>query len=279
VIERMRKLGESAAGSWPGRAIRKFVSDRAANQAVLIAWNALFAMFPTTLALAAIGGAILSAAGAGKQDIEGVMLSIIPSQAGGEQAAAAVKGVQQHSGLLGVIALLGFLWSASTLFGALEQSLGVVFNAQPRGFVPGKLMALGLMVLFVGLACIGVASSTAVVLLAQLPLPQPAFVKSAVTPFAQAAVGVLAGFVLFLVIYYVVPNRRQQLGEVWPGALFAGIGFKLLTLLFPLYIELNRGMNQYGSTFALLFILLTFFYFVGLLTVMGAEINAVRNSR
>jgi uncharacterized BrkB/YihY/UPF0761 family membrane protein len=45
------------------------------------------------------------------------------------------------------------------------------------------------------------------------------------------------------------------------------------------YIQLNRGINQYGSSFAFLFVLLAFFYFLGLITMLGAEVNAVFEQR
>src|SRR5204862_3308119 len=80
---------------------------------------------------------------------------------------------------------------------------------------------------------------------------------------------------LFGSMYYVIPNRRQQLRKVIPGALLAGILFEAITLLFPLYLELNKGLNQYGKTFGLLFVLMTFFFFLGLITMIGVEVNSV----
>ena len=87
--------------------------------------------------------------------------------------------------------------------------------------------------------------------------------------------GVLSGFVLFLVLYLVVPNRPLSPRQVWPGALLAGAAFEALGYVFPLYMSLNQGINAYGRTFALLFVLMFFFYVVGVITVVGAELNAV----
>src|SRR5262249_12827763 len=92
----------------------------------------------------------------------------------------------------------------------------------------------------------------------------------------QVGVGVASGFLLYLVIYLVVPNRRMRPTAVLPAALFAGVAFELLTLLFPAYIALNQtGINRFGSQFAFLFVLLAFFYFLGLITVRGADVIAV----
>jgi membrane protein len=275
MIDRAKELGARAANSLPGRVVRKFLADQGPRHAVLIAWNALFSLFPIVLALAAIAGAVLSLAGIDQKKIQTAVTSTILDSQTGSAVKEALQGVQQHSGLLGLVALAGFLWSASSLFGTLEQSLGEILGAAPRDFVRSKLMSMLMMLLFVVLLCTGVASSTVVSLVSRLPIPQPEFVQRGSTLVLQTAVGVAAGFVLFLAIYYVVPNRRLTLRHVLPGALFAGVSFELLTQLFPLYISLNKGVNQYGSTFALLFIMLTFLYFLGLITVLGAEIIAV----
>jgi membrane protein len=136
-------------------------------------------------------------------------------------------------------------------------------------------MSVLMMLLFAVLALVGVASSSIVSVITSLPIPQPPFVQGGSTKVLQAGTGVVAGFILFFAIYYVVPNRRRALSVVWPGAVFAGIAFELLTLLFPLYLHFTGGSNQYGATFALLFVTLTFMYFLGLIIVLGAEIDAV----
>jgi uncharacterized BrkB/YihY/UPF0761 family membrane protein len=121
---------------------------------------------------------------------------------------------------------------------------------------------------------VGVGTAALLPLLTQLP-DVPTSISDFLNFPVQLAVGALAGFILFLTMYYVVPNRKQRLSRIWPGALFAGAGFELLTLLFPIYIKLNNGINQFGKQFAFLFILLAFFYFLGLITVLGAAISVV----
>jgi hypothetical protein len=88
-------------------------------------------------------------------------------------------------------------------------------------------------------------------------------------------VGLIAGFILFFVIYYVIPNRTQRWHKVLPGAIVSGILFELVTLVFPLYLSINSGINAYGKTFGLFFVLLTFFFFLGLITMLGVEVNSV----
>src|SRR5205807_2472057 len=62
-VARGRALASSAGTLLPVRVVAKFVSHNGGSQAVLIAWNALAALFPIALAVAAIGGFVLSVVG------------------------------------------------------------------------------------------------------------------------------------------------------------------------------------------------------------------------
>ena len=275
MIDRPKRLARWAQGTVPGRLARKFGEDNGANQAVLIAWNMLGTIFPIALFLAAVLGVALNVFGLHEEAVYRNVFAMIPDDHSRQDFVSAVKGVKQSSGLLFLVGLAAMLWSASSLFGAMEQAFDLLFHALPRPFLKQKLMAVAMMGLFTVLAGVAVASSTLLGLLKSIPdVPAP-LSRGLLAYFLQPVVGVAAGFLLFGTMYYVVPNRRQRFSEVWPGALLAGIGFEALSLAFPLYLSLNKGINQYGKAFALLFILLAYFYFLGLITILGAELNSL----
>jgi membrane protein len=88
-------------------------------------------------------------------------------------------------------------------------------------------------------------------------------------------IGVVGGFILYLAIYYVVPNRKMDWGSVWIGAAVAGVLFEALSLVFPLYLRLTGAGSGYGKTFGLLFLLMLYFYYIGIVTMVGVEINSL----
>jgi YihY family inner membrane protein len=271
----MENRGAGAARSTPVRVVRRFLGDRGPNYAVLIAWNLLFSLFPIVLALAAIGGAILAHAGVSETQIEDTIIRLIPSGAGGASMAEAVHGVERHSGLLGIVAIVGFLWSASGLFGTLEYVCAQIYRISTRGFVQQKLMALVMMLIFVILAGVGVSSSAVFGFLANLPFGSELVGRhGAPSQALQIPIGLVSGFVLFYLIFTIVPRARIGPLHALPGAVFTTVAFEVLVQLFPLYLHFDKGVNQYGSTFAALFVILTFFYFLGLIMVLGLEINA-----
>jgi membrane protein len=266
---------------FPVRVIRKFVSDDGPNLATLVAWNGLLSLFPIALFVVAVGGLVLSFAGISSDQLARLVVQIFPSDSQAQKAALnAITGLRQATGVFAIAALIGFLWGASGLFGTMEHTFGVVFGTGGRSFVRQKLMSVGMMAIFVVLSLIAVAASSLVPLVNE-GLNLNLSVPGSGGPLGigvEAGVGGLAGFILFFAIYAVVPVRRYGL-RVWPGALVAGLSFELLTQLFPLYIRLNPGINQFGRLFAFLFVLLAFFYFLGLITIIGAEVIEVANQR
>lgn len=276
MVTRGRTMATRTSELFPVRVVLKFIAADGPSQAIVIAWNALTAVFPIALAVAAIGGFVLSVAGVTADAIIRQVLSVFPSDLEAQSAALhGIEALQDRALLFFGLALIGFLWTGSSLFGGMESAFGRVFNTPSRPFARQKLMGLGMMGLFAVLAVVAVGTSALIPLLGAIP-DLPISLAHGWTAFAlQAIIGVVAGFLLFFTIYLVVPNRRQRPLRVLPGALFAGLAFEALSLLFPTYIHFNQGINMYGRQFAFLFILLTFFYALGVITLLGAVIIAL----
>ena len=262
--------------SFPGRVLQKFLEDQAPNWAALIAWNALFAMFPIVLFTAAILGFVLKVFGGANEQVYNIIFSAIPTGSNDQnQMVRAVTGVKSASGLFFVIGLAGLLWGGSALFGTMEQAFAVIYHTRPRDFVPQKLISFGMILIFTLLAGLAVATSALLPALKHIPNMPEILYSGAPAAVLTVILGVAAGFLLFLTIYFVIPNRKQQFHKVIPGAIVGGVLFEAVSLLFPLYLTINKGVNQYGATFGLLFVLMTFFFFIGLITMVGVEVNSV----
>jgi membrane protein len=252
------------------------IEDNAPSQASLIAWNLLGSLFPIALALATILGVVFGS-GAHTKGVYRLVAAAVPDPQGQQQVLASLDGVRTQTGLFSILALAGFLWSASSLFGAMEQAFDLIFHVPMRDFLRQKLVAVLMMVIFSVLAGLAILTSALLPLVGRLPgLSVSLLTHGPAALLTQFVIGSVSGFLLYFVTYYVVPNRKQEVRQVWPGALFAGVAFELLSLCFPLYLHFaGPGMNQYGRTFALVFILMFFLFCVGMVTMLGVEINAV----
>src|SRR6267143_5216846 len=135
-IDAMGRLMESV----PGRVIRKFLEDQAPHWAALIAWNALFAMFPIVIFAASLLGLVLRLFGQANDTIYSTIFTAIPGDP--RPLLDAVTAVKSQSGVLFIVGLVGLLWGGSALFGSIEQAFAVIYHNRPRDFVRQKLISV-----------------------------------------------------------------------------------------------------------------------------------------
>ncbi|NIK76772.1 membrane protein [Paenibacillus castaneae] len=79
---------------------------------------------------------------------------------------------------------------------------------------------------------------------------------------------------VFILLYWIVPNRKHSIKEVIPGVLFTTIGWIVTSLLFQFYIN-NFGnySKTYGSLGGII-VLLIWLYISSIIIMLGGEINA-----
>ncbi len=275
LVDRGRELFAAYQKSRLRQLVRRYGDDDAGLLASVIAYNALFSLFPIMLVVLTLVGFVLRAPGI-EADVQGMVVSALPAAAAGS-VLDALAGTRQGAGLFGVLSLIGLLWSGSGLFGSLEVALDRIYRVPSRPFVRQKLMAVAMMVLFAVLVIAVIAATTVAGFVSRLVGALP-FVGPGATPgiaLVGAAVSVLAAFALCLAIYRVVPNAPLTVKHVLPGAGFAALALLFLSQVFPIYASLVGGFNQYGAIFGLFFLLMTWCYLVAQALLVGAEINAL----
>jgi membrane protein len=260
--------------SFPGRVVQRFLADDGGTWTVAIAWGGLFAMIPVILSISSLVGYVLGFAGITQEHLVRVFASRVRDANLRTELVTALTGALNHRGLFGVLGIVGLYFSASGLFGSMERAFAMIYSATPRSFIRARLVGMAMIVVLAFLAGGTVLSSTALPVLRELGITS--LLPRGIAPLIlQSLVGTIAGLILFGLIYYVVPPLRLRWSQVWPGAVVAGVLFELLGLIFPVYLSLNPVTGAYGQFFGLLFVLLTYFYMLGLITVIGAEVNAV----
>jgi membrane protein len=75
-------------------------------------------------------------------------------------------------------------------------------------------------------------------------------------------------------VYYFAPNVKQKWKWITPGAVFAAVAFVATSFGFSLYLRFAPGYDAtYGSLGAVV-VLMLWLYLMGLILVIGGEINA-----
>jgi membrane protein len=257
----------------PVRVIRRYLDHQGPNWGTLIAWNALFAFFPIVLVTITVLGLVLQDPGV-KQQIESQIAAGFPNCRHGQHCEIidALNSFRERTGVYAIIGFAGLFWSGSALFGAMDQGLSTLYGCKSRDFLQQKLMSFGMILLFTLLTMPLMLSGSLLGVLEHLPLVPHEFRTGPVSLLLQIGLGIVDATLLFAAIYYVVPNRRQRLRRVLPGALGAATLFEGFTLLFPLYFKVTGGFAAYGQTFALFFLLLFYFFVLGQIVMIGGAV-------
>jgi membrane protein len=248
-------------GSRPVQVIQAYGKAQGSNYAAGLAFNAFLAMFPLILGMLAIVGLVIDNPDLQTKLYNGIV-SVFPADAH-PQILSALTGVKHNAGILGIVSIVGLLWSGTSLFASMEFALTMIFGTKQRDTLRQRLMGLVMVIVFILAVLLTVTANSA----------------AAASPGAGvlgALLGALVLVGLMTVIYRWVPNRTFALKDIWPGALLAGVLIELFSLLFPLYAKVSKGFGTYGQQFALFFLLATWLSFMCQFILIGAVFNKMR---
>lgn len=163
--------------------------------------------------------------------------------------------LSEDAGGLLAIGIVLAMFGASRLFIAIDKCLTIVYRLPERTFLRQNLLAFGMLFVFIILVIIMlVASSAPSALISVIPGGGGRFGAFV----AGMLSSLLVAFILFEVIYWVIPNKKMSFKNTWCGALVAAVTLEIFIILFPLYVR--RFMSNYAGK--LLFPILIFEYFL-----------------
>ncbi len=269
------KIAELRGLRWVVRFNARLNAHQVAEQTTVIAFNIVYAMFPLVLSLTAIGGFLVHSPAARAQLVAAVQAAF-PAQLAKEMTDV-INTAGTYPGIIGLVGFISLLVAGSNLFAALEVAFCRIFGVPPRGIVHQRAVALLMILVFSALVVVSLAASNVAVFL-RAGRTDHAGVHAAWLGgrYLGLAGGWIFAVLMQLVIYLVIPNARVPFRAVWPGAVLAGTALQVTTLVFPLYIRYFAGFNRFGDAFSVVFLVMTWAYFLGFILLAGAEVNAMR---
>jgi len=255
------KLAQTGAGRWVGRLAERMIAHQVSEQATVIAFNIVYSLFPLALSLTAIGGFLVRGT-AERAVLLAEIRAAFPEQLAREMGDV-INAAGSYSGLFGLVGFVTLLVAGSNLFAAIEVSFSRIFGVPPRGIVQQRAVAVLMILAFSLLLVVSVTASDAAVFLAG-------------GPYLGLAGGWVFATLIQLMIYAVIPNVKIPFRALWPGAVLAGTALQVITLVFPLYIRYLAGFNRFGDAFSLVFLVMTWSYFLAFILLAGAEVIALR---
>jgi YihY family inner membrane protein len=222
------------------------------------------------IALLALIGLFLGRLDSAAQDLTIKQLShLFPAVTSSQKIIQpALRQLTKDSGILGIFAIVVSIFNGSRLFLFLQGCFDLIYHVRPRNVIVQNALSVVMVLLFVILVPIMVLASSLPAIASSLLQKTPEGLLLSVSGIVS---GLIGAYVLFQVIYMVVPNQKISFRKSWRGAVVAAVLLELYLVLFPLYVTTFLG--SFASAVGVL-ILLIFFYYFALILFLGAEVNA-----
>jgi len=257
------------------RTITEFVDDEMSTYASALAYQMLFSLFPFILFLIALIGFLHLPDFFSWLRLQSEL--VLPPQAL-EQVNPVIDQLQQSKGGLLSVGIVIALWTASAgvrlMMSAMNAAYDVV-EGRPawKRFPLSIFYTVGIAgMLLIAAALMVLGPQVMAWIASQVGLED--FIVTLWTIVRWPVVVILLMMAVAL-IYYVMPDVKQEFRFITPGSVLAVVVWIIASLGFGLYVKMFANYNaMYGSIGAII-VLLLYFYISAAVLLLGAEMNAV----
>lgn len=212
-----------------------------------------------------------------KADVMTGVLQVFPASVDTLITSIVNQVYNQSTGIIPITVIVA-LWSAGKGVLAMTSGLNCVYNCQEtRNYIYIRIRATIYTVMFIiviiFLLVLSVFGNSLNIFIGE----HIVLIKNLADWLIQARIiitpTVLMVFCLFL--YRFLPNRRDKFRRQLPGAVFAAIGWMVVSWVFSVYVDVFRGFSSmYGSLTTIVLIML-WMYFCMYSILLGGEINVI----
>lgn len=259
---------------WPTLLIRTglaFDQDDGALMSRSIAYYALFSIFPLLLVLVSFSSFALDPAEV-QQLVRDFVQDNLPVVA--DLVQGNVEQILAARSTVGIIALVGLLWSASGVFSAIYRAVNRAWgNPKSELFWAEKIFGL-VVVVVVGLLLVAATLYSTIVSVLRTWIPS-FFVNTAGSwRWLSTLLPPLVTAAMFIILYRIVPKNGVTWRDVWLGGLVAGLVWEAARRLYAWYlVNIASYSLIYGSVGAIIGFLL-WAYLSAQILLLGAEFTA-----
>jgi membrane protein len=260
------------------QSVSAFIDDEALTRGAAIAFYTVTSIGPVLFIVVAIAGLVFgedAARGAISDQLGGLM-----GQQGSELLQTAIQNASQRSsGMLAAAVGIGTLIiTASGVFTEMQQTLNVIWRAEPSGttisrLIRARAVSLGLVGALGFLLLVSLVISTLLSALSDYInayLPGGHLILQTLTFLISFSLITL----LFGAIYKVLPDKRIEWHDVLIGAFVTAFLFTIGKLFISLYIGSTAIASSYGAAGSLIVVLL-WIYYSAQIFLLGAEFTKV----
>jgi membrane protein len=267
--------------SFTGKLIKEsflstFYRDNCSLMAAAISFYLILSVIPLFLVFLSISAFVLHSSEQAYRAVSDLLIKSFP-----ESTTSAFKilfDLMKNKTVFGIIGLLGLIWGAARIFAVTESAMNIVWKVEKgRAYLKSKFLSI----LLVPVSALIMLSSMALTVFytfaKNLTIP---YINLSLkeTPWFSQFLAIFfptfLGFVLFFLIYTLIPNKKISIRAALLGAACASIFWEIAKFLFDVYIKRYTHFQRIYGSFGTLVVMLIWIYYSAFIILAGAEIGA-----
>lgn len=188
---------------------------------------------------------------------------------------------EQNGGLLS-IGIIGTIWSASAGINSIMKAFNVAYEVdEDRSFVTARLIAIVLTMAMVVVICIAFLLPIFGKMIGEYVFSFLGWSDNFIQVWETLrwVISSIVFLIVLLALYKLAPNHRVLFQDAIWGAIFATIGWQLVSLAFSYYVSNIGSFSATYGSLGTVITLMIWFYFSGIIIITGGVINAILKHR
>lgn len=260
--------------------IDEYSNDKVPKLAAALSYYTVFSVAPLLVIAIAVAGAIFGADAAQGRIVQ--ELKSLVGYDGAQLIQTAIRKTNQTSGgmLATVISIVTLGIAATAAFIELQDSLNIIWKVKPKPgrvfikeFLKSRLISFALVVAMGFLLLVSLLISAGLSALEDY-LGSILSIPPVVLQLGNIVISLGVVYVLFVLLFKVLPDADNSWSDVWVGALVTTILFVAGKFLIGLYLGRGSIGSTYGAAGSLA-ILLVWVYYSAQILFLGAEFTYV----
>jgi membrane protein len=176
------------------------------------------------------------------------------------------------------IAILGAIWTASSSVEGLKTILNRAYRVHtPPAYLFRRFVSILQFLLIVSIIIISMTFMLIIPIIKEaldgLPALQQLIGTAKDLTIIRYSVSMTIWLTIISSIYYFIPNLKQKVRNIMPGAIAVVILWSIISTLFSIYISNFDQVNLIYGGLAGIIVALLFFYLLSMVLIFGAEFN------
>ena len=259
---------------------KDFSDDNCPRMAAALSYYTVFSLPALLILLLAIISVFVDPSDARGRLMDQITGLVGPQ--GGDAMRTMIEHANQNSGgVMAVVGIITLILGATGAFAQLQDALNTAWEVKPdpkqgglKKFIGKRFLSFGMILVIAFMLLVSFVISAMVSALGDFLNNYMGGAGEIVGHVLQIVIGLAVTWLLFAMMFKVLPDAKIGWKDVWVGAFVTALLFTIGRFLIGLYLGKSSSANAFGAAAALA-IIFVWIYYAAIILFLGAEFTQV----